>query len=77
MAELNRIKTLCSVRKTQYDSIFKLFLHKGQKIFFKKTPFTIYRQMQLNELIHNIALVLHQNNVLLLKTGIRAQKHRF
>jgi hypothetical protein len=59
MAELNQIKALCSVRKIRYDSTFKLFLHKAQKNFFKKTPFTIYRQMQLDELIPNITLVLH------------------
>jgi hypothetical protein len=59
---------------TQFLSFFFI---KLKKFFLKKTPFTIYRQMQLDELIPNITLVLHEKNVLFSKTGIWAQKPRF
>jgi hypothetical protein len=64
------MKTLCSIRIIRYDSFFKLFLHKGQKLFFKKALYIVYRSMQLDELVPNITLVLHQKNALFAKTGI-------
>jgi hypothetical protein len=56
---------------------FNLFLSKGQKLFFQINAFFGYGSMQLNELISNITLVLHKNDVLLSKMGFQAKNLGF
>jgi hypothetical protein len=54
-----------------------LSLYKDQNFFFKKMVFIIYDSMQLDAVIPNIALVLHQNDLLFPKIGIWGQKSQF
>jgi len=71
------MRTVYTLRKLQYDLFFQVSMHICENFFFEKTLFIVYGSMQLDELIPNITLVLHQNHAFFIKTRIWGQKSGF